>query len=338
MKLGFFALCLALFVVSSTAAERLPALGAQAQVTVSGVSSGADMAVQMHVAHSATVKGAGAIAGAPYYCAQGALWTAYYNCMTPGAWTPLPSLSFLKTETQSFARQGEIDPPSNLAAAPVWLFSGTKDRTVTPKVVLALKDFYAAFGAKPVLVDEKPAGHGMVVEKAKNRCGATASPYLNGCGYDAAGAMLHVLLGDLAPRSEKEGGRLLAFDQKEFAGGDPASLSLDDVGYVYVPASCEAPGCRVHVAFHGCLQGEAAVGDAFVHGAGYNRWADTNRLIVLYPQAISREGWRFGNWNFVWNPNGCWDWWGYTGALYATKEGGQIRAVQAMLERLSAPR
>ena len=76
----------------------------------------------------------------------------------------------------------------------------------------------------------------------------------------------------------------------------------------------------------------------FVRHAGYNRWADANRIIVLYPQTIARYGW--GGWptNFVFNPNGCWDWWGYTDALYHTHEGPQIRAVKAMLDRLGQPR
>jgi hypothetical protein len=39
---------------------------------------------------------------------------------------------------------------------------------------------------------------------------------------------------------------------------------------------------------------------------------------------------------YPFNPRGCWDWWGYTGAAYHTKDGAQIRAVWAMLERLSA--
>jgi len=93
----------------------------------------------------------------------------------------------------------------------------------------------------------------------------------------------------------------------------------------------------VHVALHGCLQTLDDVGDQFVRLAGYNRWADSNRLVVLYPQVIKRAGWTFGTWSFVWNPNGCWDWWGYTGPLYHTKEGPQIRVLKAMLERLSAP-
>jgi poly(3-hydroxybutyrate) depolymerase len=84
----------------------------------------------------------------------------------------------------------------------------------------------------------------------------------------------------------------------------------------------------VHVAFHGCRQ----KAEQFARDAGYNRWADANRMIVLYPQVIARTSWA------LYNPRGCWDWWGYTGPEYHTKAGAQIRAVKAMLERLSAPR
>src|SRR4051812_33448271 len=88
-KVSGLALLLALCAGGASAAGPLPALKAEKEVTVSGVSGGAYMAVQFHVAHSSTVKGVAAIAGGPYYCAQGSLWTAYYNCMTPGPWTPL---------------------------------------------------------------------------------------------------------------------------------------------------------------------------------------------------------------------------------------------------------
>jgi poly(3-hydroxybutyrate) depolymerase len=113
---------------------------------------------------------------------------------------------------------------------------------------------------------------------------------------------------------------------------------MDDEGLVYIPLACRAGGCRVHVAFHGCLQGRSQIGEQFAREGGYNRWADTNRLIVLYPQAIARWGWGPWPWptSFVYNPNGCWDWWGYTGATYATRYGPQVRAVDAMLERLAA--
>ena len=38
------------------------------------------------------------------------------------------------------------------------------------------------------------------------------------------------------------------------------------------------------------------------------------------------------------NPHGCWDWWGFTGDGYATKQGVQIRAIREMVGRLAAPK
>jgi poly(3-hydroxybutyrate) depolymerase len=80
------------------------------------------------------------------------------------------------------------------------------------------------------------------------------------------------------------------------------------------------------------------VGFAFVRDAGYNRWAESNAMLVLYPQTIARYG--FGGWpvNFVLNPNGSWDWWGYTGSVYRTRNVAQMRAVRAMVERLAERR
>jgi hypothetical protein len=159
------------------------------------------------------------------------------------------------------------------------------------------------------MVADKPAGHGMPTEHTGNKdCAATRDPYINDCDYDAAGELLKHLLGPLKPATQEGAPR--EFDQ----------------GFVYVPKICEKERCRVHVAFHGCRQSA----DRFARDAGYNRWAESNGLIVLYPQV--KASW------YPFNPRGCWDWWGYTGAAYHTKDGAQIRAVWAMLERLSAQR
>ena len=289
------------------------------------------MAIQFQVAHSSRVKGVAALAAGPYYCAQGSLWTAYYNCMTPAVWTPLPSTEALKAQAEHFAAQGSIDPTANLAATRLWFFSGSRDRTVERPVVEAAAQFYALYGAKNIPIHSRPAGHAMVTETAGTACGTTEPPFINDCDYDAAGALLAQLLGALKPAAAKEGGRLVAFDQKPFAGGNAYALSMADTGYAYVPAACASERCAVHVVFHGCRQSAEAVGERFVREAGYNRWADTNRLIILYPQTIAR-------YFYVYNPRGCWDWWGYTGAQYATKAAPQIRAVFAMLERLAEPR
>ena len=93
---------------------------------------------------------------------------------------------------------------------------------------------------------------------------------------------------------------LIAFDQDEFGG-----LSMDETAFVYVPTACQAGAagdapCTVHVALHGCSQSRSFVGTVFVENAGYNAWAEANRIIVLYPQAASDV--------LLGNPNACWDW------------------------------
>jgi len=65
----------------------------------------------------------------------------------------------------------------------------------------------------------------------------------------------------------------------------------------------------LHIALHGCEQNINTVGMTFVEGSGFARWADTNRLVILFPQVSAS----------VLNPKGCWDWWGYTGNDYLTR-------------------
>jgi hypothetical protein len=109
-------------------------------------------------------------------------------------------------------------------------------------------------------------------------------------------------------------------------------------GWVSVPASCAAGAqCKVHVALHGCQQGYATIGDKFVRNTGYTRWADTNGIIVLFPQAkvdnTSRQTAASGS---LANPNGCWDWVGWYGGNFARKAGTQMAAIKAMVDQLSS--
>jgi poly(3-hydroxybutyrate) depolymerase len=67
--------------------------------------------------------------------------------------------------------------------------------------------------------------------------------------------------------------------------------------------------------------------DTFARLAGYNEWADANRIVVLYPQAESIPPFP--------NPRGCWDWWGYTDGNYATRSGKQMAAIRAMIDRVA---
>jgi poly(3-hydroxybutyrate) depolymerase len=97
-------------------------------------------------------------------------------------------------------------------------------------------------------------------------------------------------------------------------------------GWAYVPQACRSGSvrCKLHVVFHGCQQNATLVGDKYVRNTGYNRWADTNQMVVLYPQTSTQA------------TNSCWDWWGYDSANYARKSGPQMAAVKAMVDQLTA--
>lgn len=306
------------------AAVPLPALKTDAnEVSVSGLSSGGFMAVQLHVAFSATFgRGAGIVAGGPFYCAEGSIVNATGRCMTHSSSIPVASLV---STTNSWASSGLIDPVANLGGSKVYLFSGTSDNTVVQAVMNDLKTYYGSFvpTANTFYKNTIGSGHAMITDDYGGACSTTASPYINNCGFDLAGEMLKYLHGALNARNNGTlSGTFTEFDQSAFVSGHGMAAT----GWVYVPQSCAAgtTACRVHVALHGCKQNYATVGDKFVRNTGYNRWADTNSMIVLYPQTSTAA------------TNSCWDWWGYDNANYAKKSGPQMAAIKAMVDKLGS--
>lgn len=311
------------------ALEPLPAVTAAVnETTVSGISSGGYMAVQMQVAYSATVRGAAIVAGGPFGCAGGSAEQALGPCME-GA----PDADALAKRLPGLAAAGQIDSPSNLAKHRVWMFSGSNDGVVRRPVMRSLEAFYRHFvpASKMFLQDSYPAGHAFPTREVATPCGETGGAFLVDCGYDAAGELLQHLYGRLSPpEAGQMDGRIVEFDQRPFVDGSVRQSGLADRGFLFLPRSCErGERCRVHVAFHGCRQNASTIGRAFVERTGYNRWAAANRIAVLYPQTAT-------TWGMPFNPKGCWDWWGYTGDTYATRSGKQVAAVRAMLARLTA--
>jgi len=328
-------------VACSERVDPLPNLGADiSEVGVSGLSSGAYMAGQYHVAHSNTVAGAGIVAGGPYGCAESVLgrlnpvWPvalaqnlnrAINGCTgTSMAMLGVPDAGRLEQRARERASGGEIDPVSGLKGDRVYLFAGKSDNTVAPSLVNAAAKLYEQLGVARkdiALVNTIDAGHGFVTQDKGESCSASRTPYVNDCDYDQAGALLAHIHGPLKKPVKEPAGKLLDFDQGAFSGD-----GLGDIGAVFVPDDCVSkPGCRVHVAFHGCDQNRTRVENAFVEGAGYNRWAAANRIIVLYPQTVRSAS----------NPKACWDWWGYTGPNFLTRDASQIKAVHTMLSRLA---
>jgi hypothetical protein len=143
----------------------------------------------------------------------------------------------------------------------------------------------------------------------------------------------HIYVALNPPNRDRLNGTIKPFDQSIYSKPDiPGALSLGDTGYVFVPRDCEdGRSCRVHIALHGCKQDVGDIGRRFIDDTGYNSWADTNHLIVLYPQTQSSPF-------LPANPEACWDWWSYVNHLdsYVNKSGSQIRTIKAMLDALTA--
>jgi poly(3-hydroxybutyrate) depolymerase len=325
----------------AAAAEDLPNLGvALPQTSVSGLSSGAYMAGQIEVAHSKDIVGAGIVAGGPFACAETAsgqlfpywpivVWqnaTQAANACMKDSWGA-PDAEKLAKRANELAEDGKIDELSGLADDKVYLFSGNEDQTVVRAVVEAAKRFYQAAGVPEanVTLVEKEGGHAFLTETEGTACGLSKDPYVSDCDYDQARAILEWIYGaPLADPSPSPTGKFITFDQSAFNDGVPNGLAAE--GVVYVPEDCVGhTGCRLHIALHGCDQAHETVGDAFIEKTGFARYADTNRLVVLFPQIAGS----------VVNPHGCWDWWGYSDIDYLGKDAPQIKAVWAMAERLA---
>ena len=306
------------------AAVNLPALNIDTtQTTVSGLSAGGYMAVQLHVAYSATFKkGAGVVAGGPFYCAQGSVVTATGACMGSPAGI---SVNSLVTNTNNWGSQGLIDPVANLQSSKLYLFSGTLDSAVKPGVMDALKTYYNSFvpAANVVYKKDIAAEHAMITDDYGSACSVKATPYINDCNFDVAGAILAQLYGGLNPRNANAlaAGNFVQFNQSQFITGH----GMATTGWAYVPAACTTgTQCRLHVVLHGCKQNETDVQQQYVKNTGYNRWGDTNNIVMLYPQTSTAA------------TNSCWDWWGYDSANYAKKSGPQMLAIKAMVDQISS--
>jgi hypothetical protein len=322
--------------------------------SISGISSGAFMAVQFGTAWSSVIQGVGIVAGGPYWCDLADItdmlnvftWSrptdrALGPCMS-GPSSDLDANDFINKADQN-ATSGAIDALDNLRRQRIYLFHGTNDTVVYKASTDATAAFYRHYlgeAGRANLFYQATigAGHSLVVQQEGQTdlaaCNANDSPYIDQCGYDQAGIILQHIYGRLNPPNRGEiKGTVQRFDQAAYTGADiPDALSMGDAGYVFVPQDCESgAACRVHIALHGCTQDADEIGRRFVDETGYNAWADSNRLIVLYPQAKVSPAAPF-------NPQGCWDWWSYINHTddYVTKQGAQIRAIKAMLDALTA--
>ncbi len=331
----------------AAAAEPLPALGVdESRTSVSGLSSGAYMAGQFQIAYSSLVIGAGIVAGGPYGCAStpGMSYVPFWwvlgmnlnralnRCMDDGGlFSGVPDADGLADLAKTLAERGRIDDLAGLRSDKVYIFSSSEDETVETPVVERAEELYETLGvpeASIAFVRNDKAAHAFITETEGQACGTAGEPFINDCDYDQAKAILETIYGRLNGPGEAASGGYLVFDQGPFTAGRSGG-GMADEGVAYVPRGCASEaGCAVHVVFHGCKQGREKLGDTFIKASGFARWAEANRLVLLFPQVVSSSA----------NPNGCWDWWGYTGRRFLERDGPQMLAVRRMIGRLAERR
>jgi hypothetical protein len=299
------------------------------RISVSGFSSGAAMASQLHVAYSSIFMGVGMVAGNPYYCAMGDSGRAMSTCKS----NPQSiDVTDLLTQTTTYASSGDIDPTNNMYNDRVFILSGYLDTEVIQGVGMKAEEYYRNYvnvvNIRPVY--NLASEYTFPTVDYGNACNIKGSPYIGFCNYNGAYEILNHIYGGLTRPSGAISlpGEFYEFDQSEFFPVTPPALSsMDTSGYAYVPSRCVtgANMCRLHVALHGCLQDKFTLGDEFARNSGYNEVGELNNIIIVYPQALSTPL----------SPQGCWDWWGYTINAYATKGGSQPLAIYHMVQRVA---
>ncbi len=327
--LAVLAACAA-YVPSAQAAVTLGSYNiAPDSISASGFSSGGFFAAQVVVALSATFKaGAGIAAGGPFYC----VGTGGSGASSSTCATGTPDVNASVTATNNWSASGEIDNKSNLTNSKIYVFHGANDTTIAGSVTTATSDYFKQVVPAANVVYNNgatQANHGMVTDYYGNACNSQQAPYIVNCGVDLAGAILQHIYGPLTAKNTGTlSGQYVNFGQLEFLPSGSGSAGVAADGWAYVPQNCASGAqCKAHFVFHGCKQyASGAQGDTYYKNTGYNRWADTNNIIVVYPQTANSYS--------PYNYDGCWDYLGYTGANYAKKSGPQLQMVQAIADRL----
>ena len=298
--------------------------GDPSRISLSGLSSGAAMAVQYAVAHSGSVEAVGAVAGPQWGCAEGSLSRAVNACLC-GRSALTPTID----TARRLAADGAID--SLVSGRPralnrSWVFQSPADETVTVRSGRADAAFLTAFIGAEASLDEgnatdgsSRAGHGIVTPDGNAACAADdrEADFVRRCGSeDNVGKMFHALFEPGAPFDPSRRGpqvpesEVWAFDQQPLIdrvkAGGPAlandylnpvwlwspdkssrrhNFDMAPTGYIYVPPTCRAAGSACRV--HVALHGCKQDARQFARTAGYNEWAERYRSIIVYPAVAS---------------------------------------------------
>lgn len=320
------------------------------------------MAAQLGVAYSSIFSGFAVFAGGPYDCARDQDF--YTSCMgnhTPSIEKPIAHI-------QQWSLEGQIDPIEHLRSSKVYLQTGALDEVVASSVMRQLeKQLYAFIPAEEItFVELEHAAHVFPTDfdpsgSQSSQCTDSISPYIANCNYDGVGEMLKWLYGTdtIQPRrnSGPPTGTLHEYAQEKSTG----AIGLAHFGYYYIPSSCNFSSssssssslpCKLHIALHGCTMSVSQISYKFILDTGYVQYADSNHIILLFPQAAAvaqEEDHNNNNENNItsrpiWYSNGteypgaalaCFDWVGWSGENADWRGGVQMEAIVKMVDVLT---
>ncbi|HEX7673711.1 MAG TPA: alpha/beta fold hydrolase [Bdellovibrio sp.] len=254
------------------------------------------------------------------------------------------NLDFLK----DFENHGAIAPLANIANQRVLIYHGSNDEVVQASMAEKLNQFYSRLGvpSNSIKMVYSSGNHNFPTTRTDGiDCAEAKTPYIANCNLDIAGQILNHLLDRNLIRGEFKEENLYKVTQVN------APRSVASYGYLYANTFClkNPAACDLHVALHGCKMSDSfddnfqtayeakvqlthvlSVQDyefsahkpqmgayRFAHDSGYGEYAEPvqNRIMIYFPQTQVTTD------NFPGNPKGCWDWYGWTGANYATNQG-----------------
>jgi len=236
-------------------------------------------------------------------------------------------------------KKGTVAALENLLDDYVYLFLGTKDTVYLPGSVKNTGDFYNLFlksGTQVHFEHTIPSLHCIPTVDYGTPCGTDGTPPgIEKCDYDGAGVCLsHIYQRTpLKPTTTATDANLFEFDQTLYFG--PVFPGLADSGWIYIPLQCQphsaSAACKLHIFFHGCGSNylNPSYNFTYIKHAGFNSWAESNNMVIVYPQM---GGYKNGTTQQL---GGCWDSYGDTGENYSLNTGVQMSTVRRMINAIA---
>merc|ERR1712156_524874 len=328
---GIFAISFGCFPEPPPVGDQLPSVASvnPNSITLGGFSSGPSFATQFHVGYSSFVKGVGLWCGLPELVS---LQTGDAAGGANGV-----SVQQLMQDTAALESSNAIDSTSNLASSKVYIVHGSEDTVVDPLFAVKIKEFYEGYNVNQMVAKTyyKNGEHGVYSNRRGTPCGQlNLQTFIQNCGEDTVYEMFeHLLPNVVGPGDDgKFSSSLKPFSQVKFFDNF-ASSSMSETGYYYVPESCNGNvnSCHLHVFFHGANQSTDKIGTEFIESSGLLEMAETNKIVLLFPQIKTK-------W---FNPMGMWNTIGYNKDLkdykgqYASKDAFQMRGIFNMINHMT---